>query len=151
MTNIIYIDDDYDLYCQFCDENIPSLEWQKHSDLISHSKNRKACNAARTKKGAFCKKCPFIADNSWCRLANPGEEDLVLGKEFLSYAKEPIRSKKCGDGFGYRRREKEKPVKKIYPTTKPLSYSREVLIRPKINAAIGDIQQGYSIFNRRLW
>lgn len=95
MTNTIYINDDHDLYCQFCEENIPSLEWKKHLGSDQHNRRRASCICARTTNGLFCKDCGFLADGTWCRLAETGKEVLRLGKEFLSYIKEPMRSLNC--------------------------------------------------------
>ena len=94
-NNTIYTDDDYDLYCQFCEENVPSLEWKNHRKSEQHVKIWASCIVARTIESLFCKDCPFVANNTWCRLAEVGEEDLRLGKEFLSYEKEPMRSLIC--------------------------------------------------------
>lgn len=95
MSNTIYIDDDHDLYCRFCEENVPSLKWEKHLKSNQHIRQEASCIVARIKKGLFCKKCCFLSDETWCRLAKAGEEDLRLGKEFLSYVKEPMRSLSC--------------------------------------------------------
>lgn len=89
------MENNQDLYCQFCEENVLFLLWKKHLKSNQHIQAVSLCINARTSNGLFCKECCFLADKTWCRLENPGEEDLVLGKEFLGYAKEPMRSSKC--------------------------------------------------------
>ena len=125
--NTIYLNDDHDLYCQFCDENVLSLAWKKHIDSEKHNYNRAVCNRSKTNIGLFCKNCGFLMassldgaqDGEWCFLAEDGKEGLILGQEMFSNIKEAMRLQKCiNAGFGHEWVNEEYELKRLYQRMK---------------------------------